>query len=210
MCSQQVVPSVSENQVGGLAVNGNVFLYIAFHPCARLGVELNEAYGSEVGAVAHPQPTRGGIEQHAGVYGILVFHAVGGTHLDGFGEFEVGRLWVERLVPHRQNPSVVATAQSSAGGSIYNKVLVANFQHVGGCSAARAFGSVVPAPAVFRNQSAATRAKGVVFSVAFGDGRRVVNIGRSHLCLYRRHTKKERRKGQQECISFHNAFISQI
>ena len=146
--AQQVVPAVAPDEVGGLAVDGDVLLAVACHACARRRVELDEAYGAEVGAVGGPEASCGGVEQQRGVDGVLVFHAVAGGHLHGLRPAEVGRRGVERRVPHGEDAAVVAAAETAARGTIDAEIAVANLQHVGGSTAARAFGTAAPRPAV--------------------------------------------------------------
>ena len=80
--AQQVVPAVAIDEVSGLTVDGDVFLFVAADTIARLGVDLDEADGAEVGAVADPHTTSGGVEQHAWVDGVLIFHTVAGAYFN--------------------------------------------------------------------------------------------------------------------------------
>ena len=88
--AQQVVPAIAVDEVGCLTVDGDVLLLVAAHAEAGSGIKLDETDGAEIGAIAGPQTTCGGVEQQTGVDGVLVFHSVGGTYLDSGTPLEVG------------------------------------------------------------------------------------------------------------------------
>ena len=142
--TEQVVPTVAIEEVGGFAVDGDVELLVALDTSTCGGIELNEANGAEVGAVAHPKASGGGVEEKSWVDSILIFHTVGGTDFDSFGIFEVGRLGVERCVPHGEDASVMAAAKTSACSSIDDKVTVTNLEHVGCGTSTWAYATAVP------------------------------------------------------------------
>ena len=75
----------------------------------------------------------------------------------------------------------MTAAKATARGAIDAEVTVANLNHVGCSTAAGALGTAVPGPAVFRDETAATGAEGVVFALALGDGRGVVDEGCANL-----------------------------
>ena len=84
----------------------------------------------------------------------------------------------------------MTTPQTTACGTIYDKVAIAYLQHVGRSTAPGPFGPAVPRPAVVADETAAACAEGVVLTVAFGYGRRVVNVRLSNLCRSLRERKK--------------------
>ena len=61
MGSQQIVPAIAVHQVAGLAVDGDILLFVTFLPVSCLRVELNQSDGTEIRAVADPQTPRGGV-----------------------------------------------------------------------------------------------------------------------------------------------------
>ena len=83
MGAQQVVPAIFIDERRGLTVDGDILLNVPLHAEARLGVEFDEAYSAEVSTVTGPEASRRGVKQQAGVYGVLILHAVAGTYLDG-------------------------------------------------------------------------------------------------------------------------------
>ena len=179
--AEQIVPAVAIHKVGGLTVDGDVLLLVASLTEARLGIEFDEADGAEVGTVAHPQTTCGGIEQQTRVDGVLILHSVGIAHLDSLRPLEIRRLRVEGLVPHREDAAGVTTAEATTGGSVDAEVTVADLQHVGGSTATGTVSAGVPAPAVFRDQASTAGAEGVILTVALGQCRGVVDIGCANL-----------------------------
>ena len=107
--AEQIVPAVVVDEVGSLTVDGDVLLFVATLTETSSGVELDEADGAEIGAIAYPQTTCGGVEHDTWVDGVLVFHAIGGANLNGGTPLEVGRLRIERLVPHRQDAAAMTS-----------------------------------------------------------------------------------------------------
>ena len=89
MGAQQIVPAITVNEVGGLAVDGDILLHVAFHALSRLRVKFDEADAAPIGTVGRPQTTCRRVEQQRGVNGVTVFHAVTACHLDGFGVLEI-------------------------------------------------------------------------------------------------------------------------
>ena len=75
----------------------------------------------------------------------------------------------------------MATAKTTTSGSIDAEVTVADLNHIGGSTATRTLSATVPAPAVLRDEAAATGAEGIVLAVALGDGRGVVDKWLSNL-----------------------------
>ena len=114
---------------------------------------------------------------------------------------EVGRLGVKRLIPHGQNAPIVTTKESASRGTKYNKVTVANLHDVGCRTASGTLGTIVPRPAILRDESTATRAEGIVFAVALSDGRRVVNVWLAHLSIGIKGTQAE--GYQKKSCTFH-------
>ena len=168
--AQQVVPAIAVDEVGCLAVDGDVLLFVATHAEAGVRVQLDETDSAEIGAIAGPQTTCGGVEQQTRVDGVLVFHTVGGAYLDSGAPLEVGRPGVERLVPHGEDTAAVTAAQTTAGGSIDTEVTVAYLQHVGSCTATRTLSAAMPRPAVVGYDTATASAEGIPLAVAFGEG----------------------------------------
>ena len=75
----------------------------------------------------------------------------------------------------------MSAAETTTSGSIDAEVTVAYLKYIGGCTAARTVGTAMPAPAVVGDDTSATCAEGIVFSVAFSEGRGVVNIRSAYL-----------------------------
>jgi hypothetical protein len=119
---------------------------------------------------------------------------------------------VERLVPHGQDAPVVTTAESASCGSVDDEVAVTNFQDIGGCPAAGTFGTFVPCPSVFGDKASATRTEGVVLTVTFGKGRRVVDIWLPDLSLSRSAEKAEEKRKLAERFAhgFHSGITSEV
>ena len=61
--AQQVVPTITVEQVSSLTVDGNVLFHIALHALASRRIKLDEADGTEISAIASPKTTSGGVEQ---------------------------------------------------------------------------------------------------------------------------------------------------
>ena len=83
MSSQQIIPAITVDQVGGFAVDTDIDSFIAFHALSGLGIKFHQTDIAEIGSIAQPQTTRSGIEQQSGVDGITVFIAIRGSHLNG-------------------------------------------------------------------------------------------------------------------------------
>lgn len=77
----------------------------------------------------------------------------------------------------------MTATKTASSGSIYNKVSVAYLYGIGGSTATRSYCSSFPCPSVFRNQSTASSAEGVIFSVTFRQSGRVVYPWLSYLCI---------------------------
>ena len=82
MGAQQIVPAILVNQVGSLAVDGDILLLVTLHTITRLGVELDESDGAEISTIADPHTTRRGVKQYTWVDSVLIFHTVGRANLD--------------------------------------------------------------------------------------------------------------------------------
>ena len=146
--AQQVIPTIAVDEVRGLAVDGDILLFVAADAESRLRVELDEADGAEIGTVTDPQTTCRGVQKHAWVDGVLILHTIRGTDLYRLRPFEVGRLGVEGLVPHGEDAASMATAKTATSSSVDAEVTVADFQDIGRSTATRTIGTTMPAPAV--------------------------------------------------------------
>ena len=88
--SQKIIPAIMPDEVGSLAVDGDILLDIALHALARRGVQLYQANAAEISTIGNPQSSRRRVKKQAGVDGVAILHAVARSHFDGFGEMEVG------------------------------------------------------------------------------------------------------------------------
>ena len=88
--TKQIVPAIIVDEVGSLTVDSDILLLVAALAEAGCRIELNQADGAEICAVAHPQTSCGGIKHDTRVDGILIFQAIGETYLDSLRPFEVG------------------------------------------------------------------------------------------------------------------------
>ena len=91
----------------------------------------------------------------------------------------MNREQVERIA----HATVVSAAQSATCGAIDDQVAVANLHYVGGRATTRALSAAVPAPAIVGDEASSARSECVVLAVALGNGRRIVYIGSTRLCL---------------------------
>ena len=69
----------------------------------------------------------------------------------------------------------MTTAETTTSGTVNAEVTVADLQNIGGCTATGTICATMPAPAVVGDDTAATSAEGIIFSVALSEGRGVVN-----------------------------------
>ena len=144
MGTEQVIPTITINQVGCFTVDGNILFYVTFHALTSLGIQFDEADESEISAVGYPKATCIRVEQYTRVDGIVVFHTIGCGYFNGFRIFEVGRFRVECLVPHGQDASVVSTSQATTGSSVDNQIAVSNLDDIGSGTATGTDTSFVP------------------------------------------------------------------
>ena len=72
MGAKQIVPAVVVDHDGGLAVDGNVDGLVALETVTGLGIELNLADESEIGAVYAEESAGAGIEEETHVNGVAV------------------------------------------------------------------------------------------------------------------------------------------
>ena len=77
----------------------------------------------------------------------------------------------------------MTTTESTTRGTVDTEIPVTNLQDIRSRTATRAYGTAVPCPAVLADESATTRAEGVVFPLTLRNGRGVVDIGSTCLCL---------------------------
>jgi len=90
----------------------------------------------------------------------------------------------------------MTTTETTTCGTIDTEVTVADLQYVRGCTATGTVSTTMPAPTVFRNQTAATSAESVILSFALGKCRGIMDIGFAYLGLSR-YCKAESR---QDCM----------
>src|SRR6187399_2831706 len=50
MCAQKIIPSITIDQICGLAINGNIDCVIAFHTFPGFGIQFYKANESKIGA----------------------------------------------------------------------------------------------------------------------------------------------------------------
>ena len=180
--AEEVVPAVIVGHHSGLAVDGDVDGLAALETMSGLGIELDLADESEVGAVDAEEPAGAGVEEEADVDGVAVFVNERRCHFHGFGVLEIRGIRVESLVPHGQDAACVTAAETAAGGAVADEIPVTDLYCVRCCAAAGADCAAVPDPAVLGDEAAAAGAEGVVLAVALHDGGRVMDIGCSDLC----------------------------
>ena len=167
MGSQQIIPTITIDEITGLTVNSNVLLLITLYTFSGSRIQFYQANSTEIGAVTYPQTTCRRIQKKSRVYGIIVFHSVGRTYFNSFRVLKVWRFRIQCLVPHRQNTAIVSAAKSAAGSSIYNKVSISNSQHVGGSTSSGTYRTVMPCPSIFRDETTATSTEGVILTITF-------------------------------------------
>ena len=191
--AEQVVPAVNVENVGSLAVDGNVHGFCAGLAACGLGVEFDDADIAEIRAVTYKQPVLLLHIEETSIDCVAVFNAVGSRNFLGYGVFEIGRLGVESLVPHCEDFAVVTAAETAACCAVRHQVTVANLQNVGSRAAAGTLCAAVPCPAaVVGNQSAAAGAKCVILAITFRQCRWVVDVG----CAYLRRCSRNRQRSK--------------
>ena len=77
----------------------------------------------------------------------------------------------------------MTATETTTRSTVDTEISVADLQDVGGSTATGTVGATVPAPAVGRDETAATSAEGVILAITLGQGRWVVDIGFAYLGL---------------------------
>lgn len=77
----------------------------------------------------------------------------------------------------------MTTTESTTRGTVDTEIPVTNLQDIRSRTATSAYGTAMPCPAVLADESATTRAEGVVFPLTLRNGRGVVDIRSTCLCL---------------------------
>ncbi len=175
MCPQKVVPAVVVDRVRSLAVNRDVHGLVALHKMACLRIKFDDADEAEISPVRYPQPAVRGIEQKAGINGIVVLNAVRRGNDVVVIPRVVGGIGVERLAPLHTNCAGVASSQTAAGRGVSHIVTITDVNQVWGRPGLNP-GPTMPDPAVFGDQPGSARAPSVVLAIALQDSRGIVNV----------------------------------
>jgi len=168
--AKEVIPPVTILQVCCFTVNGNINGFIPLHALSCLRIKFYETDKPEIGSVGAPEPSIIRIKEKARIDCIIIFNAVGLGNQDGFRILEIGRLRVERLIPHCKYSPVMSATQATACSAINYKITIAYFHCIRCGSASRPYCTAVPYPAIFRYQTASACSKGVILPVTLHDG----------------------------------------
>ena len=75
----------------------------------------------------------------------------------------------------------MTATEATACRTIDAEITVTYLNHVGSSTASRTLGTAIPGPAVFRDNASTSRTEGIVFALALGDGRGIVDKGCANL-----------------------------
>src|SRR5574344_275916 len=84
VCAEQIVPSITIDQVGSLTVDSDIYGFVTFYTLSRFRIQFHDPDITEVCAVRHPQATCRRVEHQSRVDGVVILHTIRGSYLYRF------------------------------------------------------------------------------------------------------------------------------